>query len=162
MNVRAAVELSGVWSCSRQAEWARQVAAPRLDLYPRPRQDRQSPTPLPHKLNFFNACTMPNCVSPGRLYRSIVSPSALLCDGSLDHGPLDLCFCCLDELTFGDAVFAEVKWLLFDRIVLSNVSVLCRAQERLDALRVVAEGKEEVLIVVWLWFRHSYKANLIN
>ena len=145
-QLSSVVEFDHVAGCGSET----QVAAPGTDLYPRLCQDRPSPAPLPHELNFFNqSCMVPNCVSPVRQNLFITSPSALLwMVDSLDHGALDLCFSRLNELTFGDAVFAEVKWLLFDRIVLSNVSVLCRAQERLDALRVVAEGKEEVLIVV--------------
>ena len=64
---------------------------------------------------------------------------------SQGHGGLDLSFGLGGKLTLVDAVFAEVEWLLLNSIVLTNVSVLCSAKERLDALRVVAEGKEEGL-----------------
>ena len=50
-------------------------------------------------------------------------------------------------LALVNAVLAEVEWLLLNCIVLSNVPILCRAKEWLDALRVVAEGENEVLIV---------------
>ena len=61
-------------------------------------------------------------------------------------------------MTLGHTVLAKVKRLLLNRVVLSDVPLLGRAKERLDALRVVAESKEEVLVADWVCFggRHNY------
>ena len=48
------------------------------------------------------------------------------------------------HLSFRHTVLAEVERLLLYNVVLSDVAVLCRSQERLDALRVVTEGENKV------------------
>jgi len=45
-----------------------------------------------------------------------------------------------------DAVFAKVERLLLNHVVLTDISVLGRPQERFDALGVVAEGEDEVCL----------------
>lgn len=61
-------------------------------------------------------------------------------------GGFDLSFGVGGLSALGNAIFAEVEGLLLNRVVLANVSVLSSAEERLDALRVVAEGEEEVFL----------------
>ena len=66
-------------------------------------------------------------------------------DASLLERSLNLCLGIHALLALCHAVFAEVKGLLFHSVVLADVAILGCPQERLDALRVVAEGEEEVL-----------------
>ena len=43
------------------------------------------------------------------------------------------------------AVFSKVEGLLLNHVVLANVSVLGRSQERFDALGVVAQSSQKLL-----------------
>ena len=58
---------------------------------------------------------------------------------------LQLALGCLCRLPLGDAVFVEVEGLLLHRVVLRHVALLGRAQEGADALRVIAQGLQEIV-----------------
>lgn len=64
-----------------------------------------------------------------------------------------MCLCFGGEFAFDGAVLGEVERLVMHCVVLANVSVLGSSQEGLDALRVVAKGKEEVALgSIGLWW----------
>ena len=83
-------------------------------------------------------CSPMTCLMSCRLIES-----SMLC--SQLHRCLDSKLGIKGLLPLDGAVLFEVEGLIFNLVVLSDVSVLSYSQEWFDALRIVAQSKDEIL-----------------